>query len=94
MAALSALAALAALTASGVSIANSMKKPDVMTPPTPTLPDAPDSTTLAGASEAALSRRKAVIPGGTPTGRASTLLTGASGLTTDAAVQRKTLLGS
>lgn len=96
MAALSTIAAIATIGASAFSVGKSLTEKG---PKTPTVPDvtpaAPDPNAAADAIAAALSRKKgkAAIGGGEKSGRASTLLSGASGLVDRAPTERKTLLG-
>jgi hypothetical protein len=94
MAALSTLAAIATIGASAFSVASSVKasrqKPE--NPALPPIPEAPKPATKDKAAAASRRNAKASIPG-VPAGRASTLLTGASGLVTPAPTERKTLLG-
>lgn len=95
MAALTTIAAIAAITASATSVASQLtqKSPKAPSSPAPA-PAAPDPNLAADATAKALSHRKAkAVPGGTKSGTASTLLTGASGLTERAPTERKTLLG-
>jgi hypothetical protein len=96
VAALTTIAAIAAIASSAVSIGSTLTQKPPKGPSSPAAPPAPpDPNIAATATEAALSRRKgkAAVPGAALSGRASTLLTGASGLVDKAPTERKTLLG-
>ena len=91
MAALSSIAAISAIAASAFSVVKTATQKPGAAPALPNLPDAPTPTS--GEAEASVGRlRQATVPG-SKSGRAATLLTGPSGLSTDAPTQRKTLLG-
>lgn len=100
MAALSTIAAIAAIGASAASIGQTLtQKPEKGPSAPPPLPSSPALNPATNEGEAAgiaaqrnLRNKKAAI-GGSPSGRASTLLTGASGLSSPAPTERKTLLG-
>ena len=65
------------------------KKPKLDPLPEPPSAEAESASAAAGSNAARASERKRAAAGG----RASTLLTGASGLTAEPRVERKTLLG-
>lgn len=96
MAALSTIAALSMIGASAFQIGQSVfGGKDEKTPTAPSaLPKAPDPNDAARKQMQAMTNRKgkAYIPG-SASGRSATLLSGASGLSTPAPTERKTLLG-
>lgn len=98
MAALSSIAAVAAITASAVQIGNTFfgdKGEGGVATPKVEKPTIEDPTSGNREKNAAISKRRRAgsAPDGTPAGKSSTLLSGASGLATPAPTERKSLLG-